>query len=182
MMMSCVNTESKSKSELRRVPIARWTIWWGDLPMNRELKPHYVSSLGLVYSILLLIPKQKIRYRNNHQEMKEKSINDFHDSGRRFFQQFNEKSNRCWKIFQGSLTYMLGNDRYTHQCVAGDDKFNVYFKILDKRCKQWRIYVKLMLRSRSLKDISIGIHLEIVRFDKSRFCYSRLFLTLQILK
>lgn len=30
---------------------------WTDLQMNRELKPHYVSSLRLVYSILLLIPE-----------------------------------------------------------------------------------------------------------------------------
>lgn len=90
--------------------------------MNREGKPHYVSSLGLVYSILPLISvnkEKRLTRGKNHQAMKAKSINEaiVIAPGDDSFIELMKNIIAGKRSFEGSCT-MLGNDRHTLRCIA----------------------------------------------------------------
>lgn len=97
----CLQQIARVESEWDDGFIARWTTIEG---INKwSVKKSLIIchlSLGLVYSILPLISvnkEKRLTRGKNHQAMKEKSINDSHCSGWRFFQWVNEKCNRMKK-------------------------------------------------------------------------------------
>ena len=110
MMMSCVNTEW----EWIKMGTGCDEPSRGDLQMNRELKPHHVSS-RILFIQSFCWSLWTNAWKNNGSGDERKSINDFHSFRRQFFQWVNEKKrNRWWKIF---WTFK-GNDRHTHHCAV----------------------------------------------------------------
>lgn len=85
---------------------------WTDLQMNRELKAHYVSSLRLVYSILLLIPE--IETATKISDERWKKIHKRFSWLRATIQWVNEKKiiYRWREIFGGSFTMCRAMEEY----------------------------------------------------------------------